>query len=101
MKFTTALWLRSVIATTALLGWGGAEAQQASFAVAITLHAASKPLNAAQLCQKGKPTPTEVLGVAIRVDCPKETNATATNVVGGGANSPPPAGRAPEVTVTF
>jgi hypothetical protein len=99
MKFTQASLLRSFIATAALLGCGAASAQQASFAVAVTLHAASKPMAAAQLCPEGKPM--DVLGVAVRVDCRTVANASSTNVLGGPASSPRHASRPPEVTVTF
>jgi hypothetical protein len=99
MKFNTASLLTSLIAAAALLGCGAASAQQASFAVAITLHAASKPLAAAQLCPEGKPM--DVLGVAVRVDCPTLANANSTNVLGGAASSSRHAARPPEITVTF
>jgi hypothetical protein len=100
MKFIKASLLTSLIAMSALLACGIATAQQASFAVAVTLHAASKPLAASQLCPEGKPM--DVLGVAVRVDCPTvAANSNATNVLGGAANSSRHAARSPEVTVTF
>lgn len=50
------------------LGVAGAAEQQASFAVAITLHTISKPLAASQLCPEGKPL--DRVGVSISVSCP-------------------------------
>lgn len=68
----------------ALVGWAGAQAaeQQASFAVAITLHSISKPLAVAQLCPAGKPL--DRVGVAITVTCP----APAGNVNSYAAGNP-------------
>jgi hypothetical protein len=99
MKFIKASLLIWLIATSALLACGAASAQQASFAVAVTLHAASKPLAASQLCPEGKPM--DVLGIAVRVDCPTVANANSTNVLGGTASSSRHAARPPEITVTF
>jgi hypothetical protein len=81
-----------------LLGCGAASAQQASFAVAVTLHAAAKPMSAAQLCPEGKPM--DILGATIRVDCPvvAKASATAAGHTGSSQNVIP---RHPEVTVTF
>lgn len=68
----------------ALVGWAGAQAaeQQASFAVAITLHTLSKPLAVAQLCPAGKPL--DRVGVGITVTCP----AAAGTVKSYGPGSP-------------
>ena len=55
-----------------LMCWGAADAaeQQASFAVAITLHTISKPMTAATLCPEAKPL--DRVGVSITVTCPFE-----------------------------
>ena len=99
MKCMKATSLTTLVTAAALLSCGAAGAQQASFAVAITLHAASKPLAAAQLCPEGKPM--DVLGVAVRVECPTAANASATNVLGANASPSRHTVRPPEVTVTF
>ena len=82
----------------ALLAGGAAHGQQASFAVAITLHAASKPMTVAQLCPEGKPT--DVLGATVRVSCPAVAAGRAgiTEQVGPAFDK---VQRQPEVVVTF
>lgn len=52
-----------------LLLSGAAHSQQASFAVAVTLHSASVPDAARQLCPQGKPTGYLASGI-VRIDCP-------------------------------
>jgi hypothetical protein len=98
MKFTKASFLRFFTLGAGLLMWGSAGAQQASFAVAVTLHTSmSKPLAVAQLCAQ-QPRPIEMLGARIQVDCPETEN-------GKGKAGPTPAGAprptVPEVLVTF
>ena len=99
MRFTKATFFTSLIATAALLTCGAAGAQQASFAVAVTLHAAAKPMSAAKLCPAGKPA--EILGATIRVDCPLVANAGTHSTAERTGSSLTNAQRHPEVTVTF
>jgi hypothetical protein len=86
----------------ALVAAAGAAAgqQQASFAVAVTLHTAVKPLSAAELCRDGRPITT--LGATIQVACPKPAAQTQQPSEG----TPEPSATRerqspPEVTVTF
>jgi hypothetical protein len=98
MRFTKASSLSSLIVTAGLLACGAAGAQQASFAVAITLHATmSKPLAVAQLCAQ-QPKPIDMLGARIQVDCPMAGpgKGTAGATVAAAARPAPP-----EVLVTF
>ncbi len=73
---------------------------QASFAVAITLHAMSKPMAVAQLCPEGKPL--DSVGVSIKVTCPMIEGKAAAQT----EHSPPlqntsGTARPPTVFVTF
>lgn len=89
----------------ALVGWAGAKAaeQQASFAVAITLHSISKPLAVAQLCPAGKPL--DRVGVAITVSCPDSVgNLNGASMADSERSSRAPSNAArstPYVVVTF
>lgn len=71
--------------------------QQASFAVAVTLHRVVKPLSAAELCKDGRPIQT--LGATIQIDCPRPVGRTGA----AGSEASLRDGKAPrpEVTVTF
>jgi hypothetical protein len=97
MRFTRASFLTLLVMAAGLLGCGAASAQQASFAVSVTLHAVAKPMSAAQLCPEGKPM--DVLGATVRVQCPvvAKADATATSRDSSQIKTP----RHPEVTVTF
>jgi hypothetical protein len=99
MRFNKAPLLNSLMLAVALVTGGGAYAQQASFAVAITLHTAMKPLTASQLCPAGKPM--DILAVAVRVECPTVANANSFNVLGSSARSSGQPSPPPEITVTF
>ncbi len=98
MNTTFSAWPALLVAGT-LMAPGGAAAgqQQASFAVAVTLHRVVKPLSAAELCKDGKPIQT--LGATIRIDCPPP----AEKAVRAGAEASPTGEKLqrPEVTVTF
>jgi hypothetical protein len=100
MRLSTASFLPSLVLAAGLLNCGIASAQQASFAVAVTLHTTmSKPLSVAQLCPAGKPT--ETLGAIVRVECPLVANAgTGSSAPLAGSSLANPQ-RQPEVTVTF
>lgn len=92
-------WAVVLVSAGAILASGVAAAgqQQASFAVAVTLHRVVKPLSAAELCKNGQPIRT--LGATIRIDCPRPTNGAA-----GSAQEASLTGEKlprPEVTVTF
>lgn len=98
MRISKPSFLRSLALASGLLGCGMVNAQQASFAVAVTLHTTmSKPLSVEQLCTQ-QPKPIDVLGARIQVDCPvaaKDQRTVKTNL----AAAPRPA--PPEVLVTF
>lgn len=88
-----------LLVVAAFLGSEDASAgqQQASFAVAVTLHRVVKPLSAAELCKDGKPIRT--LGATIQIDCPRPLSKAG----GDGTEASLAAERLPrpEVTVTF
>lgn len=67
-----------LIISAGLMSLGAADAaeQQASFAVAITLHTISKPMAVARLCPEGKPL--DRVGVSITVTCPAIEGKTAS-----------------------
>lgn len=92
-------WVATLVGAWASLAFGAALAgqQQASFAVAVTLHRVVKPLSAAELCKDGQPIRT--LGATIRIDCPRTTEKPATS--GREASLPDERLPRPEVTVTF
>lgn len=73
-----------------------ADQAQASFAVAVTLHAASKLPALEKLCPAA--TPLDLLGVAIRVDCPARISGTKT---ASNAPAQPRLERPAEITVTY
>ena len=98
MRLINASMLTLLIASAALLSSGAASAQQASFAVSVTLHSVVKPLSAAQLCQDGKPM--SMLGATISIDCPVVASADNTQQ-DAGSRAAPTKLRQPEVTVTF
>lgn len=75
-----------------------AEQVQASFAVAVTLHAASKLPAVEKLCPAGRPM--DLLGVAIRVDCPEQTSPANTKTASSSPTQPR-LQRPPEITVTY
>ena len=79
-------------------GRAGADQAQASFAVAVTLHAASKLPALEKLCPAARPL--DLLGVAIRVDCPGRLAASGTKTASNSPTPPRPE-RAPEITVTY
>lgn len=75
-----------------------AEQVQASFAVAVTLHAASKLPALEKLCPAGRPM--DLLGVAIRVDCPRQMSP-ATTTTASSSSTQPRVQRPAEITVTY
>lgn len=94
----TKSFLSSLILATGLLTCGAASAQQASFAVSVTLHTTmGKPLAVAQLCAQ-QPKPMDMLGARIQVDCSAADNAkrSASPTMAAAARPVPP-----EVVVTF
>lgn len=88
-----------LVSAGAILASGIATAgqQQASFAVAVTLHRVMKPLSAAELCKDGQPLKT--LGATIRIDCPRPADRATTP--GREASLTGEKLPRPEVTVTF
>ena len=98
MKLAKSMMLASLVLPAALLTGGQAHSQQASFAVAVTLHSASQSAAAAQLCPGGKPL--SLLAPMVRVDCPQSDKTvqaprdTATPASGSSASLR-------EVIVTF
>jgi hypothetical protein len=99
MRFSTRSVLSSLVLTAGLLNCGIACAQQASFAVSVTLHAVAKPMSAAQLCPEGKPM--DILGATVRVQCPVVAKADASPAGRAESSSQINTPRHPEVTVTF
>ena len=98
MRLARASLLTALFIPAALLSGGSAYGQQASFAVASTLHAASKPIALAQLCPEGKPM--DIVGATVRVSCPVVAEAgtgTTERIAPAAAKGQ----RLPEVTVTF
>lgn len=92
-------WAVVLASAWAILASGAVAAgqQQASFAVAVTLHRVVKPLSAAELCKDGQPIRT--LGATIRIDCPRP----ADSATAPGREAALTGGKLPrpEVTVTF
>ena len=92
--------LSATLLASGLLSPGpvSADQGQASFAVAVTLHAASKLPALEKLCPAARPM--DLLGVVIRIDCPARTTASATKTA---SNSPtqPRLERPAEITVTY
>ena len=99
MRAAGAAWAVMLVGAWATLASGVAAGgqQQASFAVAVTLHRVVKPLSAAELCKDGQPIRT--LGATIRIDCPRPADRAATP----GSEAALTGGKLPrpEVTVTF
>jgi len=98
MRPTKTSSLPSLIMAAGLLTCGVASAQQASFAVSVTLHTTmGKPLAVAQLCAQ-QPKPMDMLGARIQVDC-----SAAESAKRGGSPTMAAATRPapPEVLVTF
>lgn len=94
--------VKAVIMSSVLWGLGAvwAAEQQASFAVAITLHAISKPISVAQLCPEGKPL--DRVGVSISVSCPARTAQPSAGLTeGSGERKALDASSWPTVVVTF
>lgn len=80
MNTITAAAVRVLIISAGLMSLGASQAaeQQASFAVAITLHTISKPMAVAQLCPEGKSL--DRVGVSITVSCPAIEGRTAAAI---------------------
>ena len=97
MRFNKASLLFSLVCPASLLMGGAAQAQQASFAVAVTLHAVAKPMSAAQLCPRAGSV--EMAGAVVRVECPTVTSATSSSTAKHEASASHR--QRPEVTVTF
>ena len=92
MAHTTAL-LRTFILPAALLLGGFAHAEQASFAVSVTLHSASKALAAMQLCPNGRPLAL-LAASSVRIECPaglddKTASSQNTSTTNPGTSSQP------------
>jgi hypothetical protein len=92
---------RSVILATllGLAGWAGAAEQQASFAVAITLHAISKPIVARTLCPEAPRL--DRLNVAITVSCPGIGQDAIPSVTDAALRKSGLSANAPTVFVSF
>lgn len=75
--------------------------QQATFAVAVRLHAVAKIPSARELCAADAPLDArtlQTLGVAVRVDCPPPTAEARTSAPRAAAGE---RARPPEVLVSF
>lgn len=91
--------LTVLLVTGALLTGGIANAQQASFAVSVRLHAVAKPPATEQLCPAAQPM--EVLGVHIRVDCPAPSQPRDLKTFQASSESASRRAVPPHVTVVY
>ena len=99
MAHTTA-FLRSFILPAALLLGGFAHAEQASFAVSVTLHSASKALAAMQLCPNGRPLAL-LTASSVRIECPTGLNDKTANSQNTGTTNLSSSLKPLEVVVVF
>ena len=96
-------FLRFLILPAALLIAGAAQADRqasASFSVSATLQSSFNAMDAAQLCQEGRPL-SLLAASSVRVDCPAGMNAKTASGLNTGKANPGISSKPYEVVVTF
>jgi hypothetical protein len=88
-----------VAAFLAIAGAANAAEQQASFAVAITLHAISKPMVVSTLCPQAPQL--DRLNVAITVSCPPVSQDGIPSAANPNLHTTSYSGNSPTVVVSF